>query len=83
MSPLSILTELLQAIPPWLRRALLVLFALLVVAEQVCRIFNADLPYDQVDRALVYVGGYLGIQSAANVKKPEPVDQYEFDYPKD
>lgn len=67
MSVLSILLELFRAIPEWLRKALLVVFALVVVGEQLARIFHADLPYDEIDQALVIVGGYLGIQSAANV----------------
>lgn len=86
MTPLQILTDALQAIPSWLRKTLLILFAVVVVAENVLRIFEVDLSYDKIDQVLVYVGGYLGVQSAANVTRPQPVDnavddQLELDYP--
>jgi hypothetical protein len=67
MTALAILTDALQRIPSWLRKTLLVLFALVVVAEQVARILEVDLAYAKVDQVLALVGGYLGIQSAANV----------------
>lgn len=68
MTPTTIILDALQAIPPAVRKGLLVVFALVVVAETVLRIFEAELPYDKIDQVLVYVGGYLGVQSAANVK---------------
>lgn len=67
MTALAILTDALQRIPSWLRKTLLVLFALVVVAEQVARILEVDLAYAKVDQVLALIGGYLGIQSAANV----------------
>lgn len=90
MTPLQILTDALQAIPSWLRKTLLILFAVVVVAEQISRIVEVDLAYDKIDQALVLVGGYLGIQSAANVTHPQPVhkavdddqdDELELEYP--
>lgn len=77
MTPLSIITDLLRSIPSWLRSTLLALFALAVVGEVLCRIWALDLPYDKIDQTLVYVGGYLGVQSVANVRpqgRPQPVD---------
>lgn len=68
MTITTIITDALQAIPPWMRKTLLIVFALVIVAETVLRIFEVGLPYDKIDQVLVYVGGYLGVQSAANVK---------------
>lgn len=67
MTVATIIADLLRSIPRQLRKTLLVIFALVAVAEPLCRIFGVDLPYDDIDQALLYVGGYLGVQSAANV----------------
>lgn len=68
MTATTIILDALQAIPAVVRKALLITFALVVVAETILRIFEVGLPYDKIDQVLVYVGGYLGVQSAANVK---------------
>lgn len=73
MNPFVILTEALRSIPAPVRRALLIVFALCVAGEFV---LEEILGYDtgKTDEILLYIGGYLGVQSAANVK-PEPEPQ--------
>lgn len=68
MTPLSIITEALRAIPEWARRALLVTFALAVVTFGALQIL--DVNTGKMADVLVYLGGYLGVQSAANVGDP-------------
>jgi hypothetical protein len=67
MNVASILAAALQKVPAWLRFSLLVVFALTVVVVAILRIFHVDLPYDEINQTLVLIGGYLGVQSAANV----------------
>lgn len=74
MSALTILTDALRAIPAPVRQGLLVVWALLVVAAGALRI--ADIDTGPLEPILLYVGGYLGAQSAANVHpdgKVEPL----------
>lgn len=72
MTVLSILTDALQAIPPKVRQGLLVVFAAAVVVDGALQLSGVDT--GSTDTVLLYVGGYLGVQSAANVKqKPTPV----------
>lgn len=67
MTTVSIVYEVFQKIPARARFGMLVTFAGIVVVEQLLRIWEVQLDYDKIDQTLVYVGGYLGIQSAANV----------------
>lgn len=60
------ITEVLQKIPAGLRFGLLAVFAGTVVFTQVLEGFGVGL-HEGVYRALVLIGGYLGVQSAANV----------------
>lgn len=72
MTVFAVLTEALQKIPAPVRKGLLIAFALFVAGEFIA---EEILGYDtgKTDEVLLYVGGYLGIQSAANVKPdPEP-----------
>lgn len=71
MTPTAIVTDLLRRIPAKVRGAMLVIFALVVVAEVICRIWEVDLPYDKIDQTLLYIGGYLGVQSVANLREGE------------
>ena len=66
MNPLNILTEALQSIPAKWRKALLVVWALVVVAVGGAQIL--DLDTGKTNDVLLYLGLYLGVQSAANVK---------------
>ena len=66
MSPLTILTNALQAIPAKARMGLLVTYSLVVVATGISRLAGFD-GLDYLEDVLLYVGGYLGVQSAANV----------------
>ena len=68
MTVASIITKALQAIPPRLRFGVLVVFAGVVVATQVAEAFSVDV-HEGVYRTLVLIGGYLGVQSAANVSE--------------
>lgn len=67
MTPLSIITDALKAIPPWVRQLLLLAYALAVVVVAIGHIWELAWDFDKIDQTLVYVGGYLSIQSAANV----------------
>jgi hypothetical protein len=74
MNVTTIITELLRKVPRLVRLTLLALFALTVVTEAILRILEVDLDYGKIDQILVYIGGYLGVQSAANVTTiPEQV----------
>lgn len=71
MTPATIVFDVLRKIPSWLRATLLGIFALLFITNELLRIFDVDwYDFGKVDRALLYVGGYLSIQSVANVKPP-------------
>lgn len=69
MTPLSIITDTLKSIPPAFRKGLLLAWALAVVAVGVLAI--VDVSTGKAEEVLLYLGLYLGLQSAANV---EPVD---------
>lgn len=70
MTVYDIITGALQRIPAVVRQTLLVVFALAVIGLELARIFELEAPYAKIDRALLYVGAYLGVQSAANVRRP-------------
>lgn len=70
MSPFTIISEALQSIPAAARKGLLYLFALSVVVVTVAKIVELDWNYDKIFEVLTYLGGYLGVQSAANVNPP-------------
>lgn len=71
MTVLTIITTALQAIPSWLRQGLLLAFALFVVAYGALGILDVDtvlgLDRGKLGDVLLYLGGYLGVQSAVNV----------------
>lgn len=69
MNPLTILTDFLQSIPAPIRKSLLVIWALAVVAVGVAQIVDYDT--GKANDVLLYLGLYLGVQSAANVKTNE------------
>ena len=69
MTQLALLPQLLQKIPPNVRRWMLIIYAVVVATVGVLRLFGVDLDYDTIDAILVGIGGYLGVQSAANVKE--------------
>ena len=66
MTPASIITETLRSVPAPVRRVLLAGWALGVVVLGVLAI--AEVPTGWVPDAWLYIGGYLGVQSAANVE---------------
>lgn len=74
MGQLGVLAHLLQKIPPEVRRWMLIVYAIVVAVVGVLRLFGVDLDYDTIDAILVAIGGYLGIQSAANVGHEEAPD---------
>lgn len=66
MTALAILTAALQSIPAPIRRAILITWALAVVAAGALRI--AEIGTGPLEAILLYIGGYLGVQSAVNVE---------------
>ena len=62
----DIFNSIFQSIPAPVRKALLVLFVVLVLVRLLAEAF-IDLNYEAIDRALTLVGGYLALQSAPNV----------------
>ena len=75
MTIASIITDALRSIPAPLRRVLLVTFALVAVGLQVLQLIEVELPYDKINTVLVLLGGYLGVQSAANVPSVYDVEE--------
>lgn len=73
MTPTTILAQALQSIPANIRYWLLVCFSVVVGVLAVCRIFEVDLAYDKINELLVLLGGYFGVQSAANVTRKKKV----------
>ena len=71
MTTLTILTDALRAIPEKARKSILVAYALVVVGTQIAEIFVTL--HSGVYQMLVIIGGYLGVQSAANVLPVPPV----------
>lgn len=69
MTPTSILADNLRSIPPRLRFWMLLIFSIIVAVVTLLQVWDVELPYDKIHTTLVIVGGYLGVQSAANVKK--------------
>ena len=67
MNPVGIISEWLQAIPPTVRKYILLTYAVAVVVVQVLALIEVDLDYLKVNGVLAILGGYLGFQSAANV----------------
>lgn len=69
MNPATIIAEALRSIPPKVRKALNLVYALVVVVVGVLALLEVDLDYAKVTAVLTVIGGYLGIQSGANVEK--------------
>lgn len=78
MTPLSIITDFLRGIPAPVRKGMLLVLALAVVATQVAEAFDVDL-HTGIYKTLAIIGGYLGVQSAVNVTPVPPVDAPEVD----
>lgn len=75
MTSSNLIAELLRKIPPQVRFVMLSVFAVSVVGLQLTEIW-LDVP-GEVYQAQTIVGGYLGIQSAANViTKPKRGQDY-------
>lgn len=71
MTPTTIIQDALQSIPPRFRAGMLIAYALVGIGVAVLAIFEAELPYDKINQALVLIGSYLGVQSVANIHKEE------------
>lgn len=67
MTPATIVADLLRKIPPWVRLVMNACFALAVIVVQIGRIVEAEWNFGTINEVLVYIGGYLGVQSAFNV----------------
>lgn len=61
----NIVTRFLQSVPERVRLVMLLLFAAVVIGTQIAEAFEVDI-HTGVYRTLLIVGGYLGVQSAAN-----------------
>jgi len=70
MNALTIITTALQSIPANVRKGLLLAYALVVVVVEILKLTELDWDYDVINQILLIVGGYLGVQSAANVAAP-------------
>jgi hypothetical protein len=68
MTVANIITDALKSVPPRVRLAMLLIFAAAVVGTQIAEAFEVDI-HAGVYRSLLIVGGYLGVQSAANVSR--------------
>ena len=68
LSPFTVISDALQAIPPTVRKVILLVYACAVVLVQVLALLEVDLDYLKVNGVLAILGGYLGFQSAANVR---------------
>jgi len=66
-TPFGVIAEWLQAIPPTVRKVILLVFALAVIVVQVLQLLDVSLDYEKINEVLAIIGGYLGFQSAANV----------------
>lgn len=66
MTPFAIITAALSKVPPRVRAGLLLTFAGAVVVTQLLEAFDVNV-VEGVYKALTIIGGYLGVQSAANV----------------
>ncbi|WP_311209373.1 MULTISPECIES: hypothetical protein [unclassified Aeromicrobium] len=75
MTPFTILAGALQAVPPIVRQGLLVLWALAIVAVGGLEV--ADVATGKANDVLLYIGLYLGVQSAANVDTVGPTGDVE------
>jgi type IV secretory pathway VirB2 component (pilin) len=72
MTVASIITDALRSIPPKVRKIMLIVYALTIVAVGIVAIFGWTSA--ELNTALLVVGGYLGVQSAANVTDEDPED---------
>lgn len=68
MTVAEILDKTLRKIPENARFAVLAAYAVVVVGTQIAEGFSVDI-HEGVYRTLVIIGGYLGVQSAANVTR--------------
>lgn len=73
-TPLAIITEFLQGIPPKVRKVILLVFAALVVVTVVLKAVGFS--DSRLDTALLIIGGYLGVQSGANVDDEPDVTEW-------
>jgi hypothetical protein len=81
MNPITVITEALQSLPPKLRKALYLLFALAVVGQ----VFVEEvLGHDtgKLSEVLLYIGPFIGFTGAANVAAKEPLPVEVVDGPK-
>lgn len=67
MTPVTIISEWLQSIPPQVRKYVLLTYALAVAIAAILAVLGLDLDFSKINAVLAIIGGYLGIQSAANV----------------
>jgi hypothetical protein len=74
MNVFSIVSEALQSLPPKVRKGLYVVYALCVIGAGVAQVLDVDT--QNLNDVLLYVGGFLGVTAASNVK-PEPPVQGE------
>lgn len=79
MTPLILVTELLQSVPPVVRKILLWLWVAAFLVVEVLKRNGVDVA--GADDTLGYLGLYLGVQSAVNVPKAKlPPDEYPGGY---
>jgi uncharacterized membrane protein len=75
MNPVTIVTQALQSIPPNVRKFVLLAYAVVVLVVGILAAVGVDMDYDKITVVLTIIGGYLGVQSGANVDAPpQPVE---------
>lgn len=87
MTMYDIVKGALQRIPASVRKLLLVALAIAVVTVEVAQILEASWDFERIYRVIALAGGYLGVQSAANVlpdidrRKGHQDAHHDFDNP--
>lgn len=68
VNPKTVITDLLHDVPAYVRRAMLVTYSLAIMIFTILKIFEVDLDYDAIAKAMLVIGGYLGIQESVNIE---------------
>lgn len=67
----GLIVDALRSIPPEVRKWMMLGLAAAVLVVQVAQILDAPWDFDKIWQVVALVGGYLGIQGAANLRRPE------------
>lgn len=70
MNPVTVVTNALQSIPPQVRKLMLLGYAVVVLLAGLLASVGVDWDWEKITVVLTVIGGYLGVQSGANVEVP-------------